>query len=42
VWDLRALGARPADAADARRAEDLGFAERFAEEHCETFDRLAK
>jgi hypothetical protein len=40
--DLRALGARLADAAGARRVENLEFAERFTEEHRETFDRLAK
>jgi hypothetical protein len=28
--------------AGARRAENLEFAERFTEEHRETFDRLAK
>lgn len=40
--DVRALGARLADAAGARSAENLEFAERFTDEHRETFDRLAK
>jgi len=40
--DVRALGARLADTAGTRSAENLEFAERFATEHRETFDRLAK
>ena len=36
--DMRGL----ADAAGARRAENVEFAERFTDEHRETFDRLAK
>ena len=40
--DVRALGSRLADAASARSAENLEFAERFADEHRETFDRLAE
>ena len=39
--DMRALGSRLAEEAGARSAENLEFAERFAEEHRETFDRLA-
>jgi hypothetical protein len=39
--DVRALGARLATPAD-RRAENLEFAERFTDEHRETFDRLAE
>jgi hypothetical protein len=40
--DVRALGSRLADAAGERRAENLEFAERFTDEHHETFDRLAE
>ncbi len=40
--DMRALGARLAEAADARSAQNVEFAERFTDEHRETFDRLAK
>lgn len=40
--DVRALGSRLADTAATRTAENLGFAERFTEEHRETFDRLAE
>jgi hypothetical protein len=40
--DMRALGARLAEAADERSAQNLNFAERFTDEHRETFDRLAK
>lgn len=40
--DMRALGSRLADAASARSAENLDFAERFTDEHRETFDRLAE
>lgn len=40
--DVRVLGARLADAAGARSAENLEFADRFTDEHRETFDRLAK
>jgi hypothetical protein len=39
--DVRALGSRLAEDAGARRAENLESAERFTEEHRETFDRLA-
>ena len=39
--DVRALGARLASPAD-RSAENLEFAERFTDEHRETFDRLAE
>lgn len=41
-YDMRALGARLADAAGARRAENHAFADRFTGEHRETFDRLAE
>jgi len=40
--DMRALGARLADVAGRRSAENLAFAERFTDEHRETFDRLAE
>jgi hypothetical protein len=40
--DVRALGARLAGSSVARAAENLEFAERFAEEHRETFNRLAE
>lgn len=41
--DVRLLGARLADDPRlARRAENIAFAERFTDEHRETFDRLAK
>jgi hypothetical protein len=40
--DMRTLGSRLAGPAGARSAENLEFAERFTEEHRETFDRLAK
>jgi hypothetical protein len=40
--DVRLLGSRLADSAGARRAENLEFAKRFAEEHRATFDRLAE
>lgn len=40
--DLRALGARLADEAGARSAENLAFAERFTGRHRQTFDRLAE
>ena len=40
--DMRALGVRLAEAAGARSAENVEFAERFTNEHRETFDRLAK
>jgi hypothetical protein len=40
--DLRALGARLAESADARAAANIEFAERFTDEHRETFDRLAQ
>ena len=39
---MRALGSRLAEDAGARSAENLEFAERFTEEHRETFDRLAE
>jgi hypothetical protein len=40
--DMRALGARLADVAGRRSSETLAFAERFTDEHRETFDRLAE
>jgi hypothetical protein len=40
--DLGALGARLAESADARAAANIEFAERFTDEHRETFDRLAQ
>jgi len=40
--DVRALGARLADPSGTRSAENLDFAERFVEQHRETFDRLAQ
>jgi hypothetical protein len=41
--DVRALGARlAADPRGARKAENDAFAERFTNEHNETFDRLAR
>ena len=40
--DMRALGARLADVAGRRSTENLVFAERFTDEHRETFDRLAE
>lgn len=40
--DVRTLGARLAEPADARAAENREFAERFTAEHRETFDRLAQ
>jgi hypothetical protein len=40
--DLRALGARLAESADARAAANIEFAARFTDEHRETFDRLAQ
>ena len=40
--DLRALGARLAEDAGRRSSENLAFAERFTDEHRETFDRLAE
>lgn len=40
--DVRVLGARLADAAGTRSAENLEFADRFTDQHRETFDRLAK
>ena len=40
--DMRALGARLADDAGRRSAENLAFAKRFTDEHRETFDRLAE
>jgi hypothetical protein len=40
--DLRTLGARLADPGNVRTAENLEFAERFTDEHRETFDRLAQ
>jgi hypothetical protein len=39
---MRALGARLADVAGARSAENLAFAERFTAEQRETLDRLAE
>jgi hypothetical protein len=41
--DVRLLGARLADDPRlARRVENIAFAERFTDQHRETFDRLAK
>lgn len=41
--DVRRIGARLADDPRVqRRAENLAFAERFTDEHRETFERLAK
>jgi hypothetical protein len=40
--DMRALGARLAESAGPRGAENLEFAERFTNKHRETFDRLAE
>lgn len=41
--DVRRLGARLADDPRVqRRAENLAFAERFTDEHRQTFERLAK
>jgi len=40
--EVRALGARLANSRDGRSIENLEFAERFTNEHRETFDRLAK
>jgi hypothetical protein len=40
--DVRALGARLANPATAHTTENLKFAERFVDEHHETFDRLAQ
>ena len=43
VEDVRHLGARLAgDPGLMRRAENVGFAERFTDEHRDTFERLAK
>jgi hypothetical protein len=39
---VRALGARLADSTGVRSAQNTSFAERFVEEHRETFDRLAQ
>jgi hypothetical protein len=38
---VRALGARLAGSTGVRSAQNTSFAERFVEEHHETFDRLA-
>jgi hypothetical protein len=40
--DVRVLGQRLADQSGARTGENLEFAERFVDEHRETFDRLAQ
>lgn len=41
--DLRELGARLAGAdRQARRDENVAFAERFVDEHSKTFDRLSR
>ena len=40
--DVRTLGARLAEPAELRSAENVAFAERFTTEHRETFDRLAQ
>jgi hypothetical protein len=39
---VRALGARLAGSTGVRSAQNTAFAERFVEEHRETFDRLAQ
>lgn len=39
---VRALGARLAGSTSVRSAQNTAFAERFVEEHRETFDRLAQ
>lgn len=39
---VRALGARLAGSTGVRSAQNVSFAERFVEEHRETFDRLAQ
>ena len=39
---MRALGSRLADSTGAPSAENIELANRFTEEHRETFDRLAK
>jgi transglutaminase-like putative cysteine protease len=40
--NLRALGAKLAAGADARRDENIAFADRFTSEHADTFNRLAQ
>lgn len=40
--DVRELGARLAEPADARHAANREFAERFTSEHRETFNRLSE
>ena len=40
--DLRTLGARLAESAQERRQANVEFAERFVDEHRETFDRLSQ
>jgi hypothetical protein len=40
--DVAALGSRLADTAGARSTKNIEFAERFTDEHRETFDRLAE
>jgi len=40
--DVRALGARLAASAGARRQRNLEFSEQFVDTHSETFDRLAR
>lgn len=40
--DIRELGPRLADATAPRAAQNLQFAQRFSDEHRETFDRLAE
>lgn len=40
--DIRALGSKLAGAAQDRREGNVAFAERFTQEHSETFDRLAQ
>ena len=40
--DVRAVGARLAEPAGARTAQNRDFADRFVHEHRETFNRLAE
>jgi hypothetical protein len=40
--DMRALGARLANPSGTRTAENLEFAEKFVDEHRETFERLSQ
>lgn len=40
--DIRALGEKLVGSNQERRDENVAFAERFTEDHRETFDRLAQ